>query len=214
MSNFYYDDVLGLCWLSILCEISFVIRSPWIYFWNKFLGKYSTCVLCTQVYYEGLFFFLQEGDVIVLLRQVDGSWFYGKNGEIEGIFPANFVKVMEPLSGQVCHFGHSNNKMKDDTGVKNISVKSRIHKLSKRYDAMIYFNAVSLKKDVEPKIQCCTSGWRHFESFIQPKHVSIRVLSLSCYVAHTFHEVTEHCYCIKHHFEIIHNYLCTRRSVN
>ncbi|XP_064608748.1 SH3 domain-containing protein 19-like isoform X2 [Liolophura sinensis] len=41
-----------------------------------------------------------EGDVIVLLRQVDDSWFYGKNGEIEGIFPGNFVKVMEPLSAQ------------------------------------------------------------------------------------------------------------------
>ena len=40
----------------------------------------------------------QANDVILLQRQVNGDWLYGKFGHNKGMFPANFIKVVVPLS--------------------------------------------------------------------------------------------------------------------
>lgn len=40
----------------------------------------------------------QVNDIIILTRKINNDWFYGKTGEREGIFPANFIDVIVPLS--------------------------------------------------------------------------------------------------------------------
>ncbi|XP_056646047.1 SH3 domain-containing protein 19-like [Diorhabda sublineata] len=40
----------------------------------------------------------QVNDIILLTRKINDDWFYGKTGEREGIFPANFIDVIVPLS--------------------------------------------------------------------------------------------------------------------
>jgi SH3 domain. len=40
----------------------------------------------------------QANDVIFLLRRVNDDWFYGQFGNHQGMFPANFIRVVAPLS--------------------------------------------------------------------------------------------------------------------
>ncbi|GJQ66993.1 hypothetical protein Trydic_g21922 [Trypoxylus dichotomus] len=40
---------------------------------------------------------LQENDIVLLLKQIDKGWMYGRIGDREGIFPANFIDIQIPL---------------------------------------------------------------------------------------------------------------------
>ena len=39
----------------------------------------------------------QEGDIIELVRKVNEEWLCGRIGEREGMFPSNFVEIVNPL---------------------------------------------------------------------------------------------------------------------
>lgn len=43
---------------------------------------------------------LQVNDVVFLLRQVNSEWFYGRVEDREGMFPASFISIQVPLSGE------------------------------------------------------------------------------------------------------------------
>jgi len=40
----------------------------------------------------------QANDVIFLLHRVNNDWLYGQFGHNQGMFPANFIRVVVPLS--------------------------------------------------------------------------------------------------------------------
>ena len=40
----------------------------------------------------------QINDKILILHQVNNDWYFGQNGENQGMFPANFIKVIVPLN--------------------------------------------------------------------------------------------------------------------
>ncbi|KRT78339.1 SH3 domain-containing protein [Oryctes borbonicus] len=40
---------------------------------------------------------LQENDIVLLIKRIDRGWLYGKIGDKEGIFPANFIDIQIPL---------------------------------------------------------------------------------------------------------------------
>lgn len=41
---------------------------------------------------------LQVDDVVEILRRVNNEWLYGRVGDAEGMFPANFIDIQVPLS--------------------------------------------------------------------------------------------------------------------
>ncbi|XP_064637455.1 SH3 domain-containing protein 19-like isoform X2 [Lineus longissimus] len=42
----------------------------------------------------------KKDDLIVLVRRMDAEWLVGKLGDSEGMFPQDFIKVIEPLPGE------------------------------------------------------------------------------------------------------------------
>jgi len=61
--------------------------------WPSFL------TFCVAILF--VLFIIQTGDVIVLVRRIDDQWLVGRNGESEGMFPANFLQIKMPLPGEV-----------------------------------------------------------------------------------------------------------------
>ena len=43
---------------------------------------------------------LQEGEIVVLVKKLDDDWYTGQLGNKTGLFPANHIQVLQPITSQ------------------------------------------------------------------------------------------------------------------